>query len=269
MNYKGLKDWESGLANMIMVRYPKGKHSPTGFVERAITGDPGIGKSTYCYKVLAKVYYTLNGYSNKDDEEDAYKLALKHMIYHPKDFANLIYNNKRNRTITPAICLDDASVHFGKQLYRLDPDTYMELEGLVPTLRTAITGFLITTPYASLLAKFLREFCRHKVRIIMQSSFRDMEEGGGYKRIARQYEKYWLPDDQKFRIHIPFQDEYSCLIPDEYYDWYYDKKMKAEEDYAQHVSDRQDILRARREKKKGKILEIEDNESGSINNDLQ
>jgi hypothetical protein len=243
MNYKRLKDWESGLANQIVNRFPKRPNAPTGFVERAVTGEPGIGKSTYVYKVMAKVDYILKGYERVEDEEEAYKFALNGMIYHPRDFADLIYNNKRNRTISPVICLDDASVHFGKQMYRLDPDTYMEIEGLIPTLRTAVTGFLITTPYRRSLAKFLREFCRHSVNILQTSDF------DSYQRMARQYEKYWYPDDQKFRMRIPFQDEYSCFIPEPYYTWYYEKKMKAEEEYAEMVSRRQNYLRSKRDKK--------------------
>ena len=244
MNIKALKEWESGLANLIVKRYPKEEKAATGFVERVITGDPGSGKSTYCYKVGAKVYYVLRGYYNKDHEEDAYKESLRYMLYHPSDFAELIYHNKSEREITPFVCLDDASVHFGKQLYRLDPDTYMELEGLIPTLRTAITGFLVNTPYKQLLAKFLREFCRHKVNILLSHEF------GSWARLARQYEKYWLPDDTKFRMKIPFQDKFSCLVPEPYYSWYYDKKMKAEADYAQMVHERQMYLREQRHRKK-------------------
>ena len=41
----------------------------------------------------------------------------------------------------------------------------------------------------------------------------------------------------------------------EYYQLYYEKKMKAEEDYAMRVSERQDVLRERREKRKGRVSE--------------
>ena len=44
-----------------------------------ISGERGTGKSTYAYKVLAKTYYELNGYTKVDEEEDAYKEALKYL----------------------------------------------------------------------------------------------------------------------------------------------------------------------------------------------
>ena len=247
MNYKHLWEWESGLVNMIIQRHPE------GFVDCIVTGDPGQGKSMYCYKAAAKVIWILRGYDdgNMEQEAKAYEEALRYIIFEPDDLTSLIYHNKSNRIISPIIVLDDASVHFGRQLYRLDPDLYMELESLTPTMRTASTGFLINTPDKRFLAKFFRDFCKHRMHITSSHEFRS------WNRIARYYIKRYYPDDSKFRMYSPFDDTFSCFLIQPFYDWYYDKKMNAESKQAEKIHIRREVLRERRKKREEKMLKKE------------
>lgn len=97
MGRKLLKDWNSGTSHRIILRHPD------GFIGYQIQGERGRGKSMYAYKVMAKVYQDLNGL----DEFDAYKMALKYMIFSPKDLINLIEHNIDTDEITPVICLED------------------------------------------------------------------------------------------------------------------------------------------------------------------
>lgn len=225
MDYVKLKNWNSGMVKGIIRRHPMNPHEQNGFISGAIVGERGGGKSTYAYKVLAKTYYELNGYNTIDAEEEAYKEALDCIIFDPLSFIQLIMRNKRNRTITPAICLDDASVHFGKYLFQTNAKLNQAILGLTATLRTAVTGFLITCPTRAHLAKFLREYDDYRVRIIRQND--------RWERIARYYQWNYYPDEKKYRVQVPFQDKYSCYIPEPYYTWYYNKKMAAELSHAE------------------------------------
>jgi hypothetical protein len=178
-----------------------------------IFGERGQGKSTYALKVMTKVYYTLNGYDKNEQEEDAYREALKYMIYEPEDFQKLTIYNKLHHKVTPIICLDDASMHFGNMLHITNPRQYSSLMGQTATIRTAVTGMLITAPKRCHVVKFLRDYDDFK-----GEAFIDF--GGGdnnWNRKIRFYKWTYYPDETKFRIHIPFQDKYSCYVPDEYY----------------------------------------------------
>ena len=187
-----------------------------------IYGKKGNGKSTYCYKVMAKIYYTLNGFTKLHEEEDAYKIALKHMIFDGNVLMDLLVKNTVNETITPVITLDDASMHFGTQLYKHNPALYDAMQGELATVREVVTGFLITSPKRSMCAKFLRENDDYKGEAL--------HSGAIWNRKIRFYEWYEYPDERKYKIQIPFQDEYSCYIPDEkttgfpFYEWYIQKK---------------------------------------------
>jgi len=224
MNYKKLKDWNSGFVERIIKRHPLTPTQQNGFTGGTVTGERGSGKSMYAYKVMAKVYYDLNGYSKTDDEEAAYDEALKYIIFKPADFINLIIHNKKNHVITPVISLDDASVHFGKYLFQTNPKLNSAVQGLTATLRTAVTGFIATTPTRKHLAKFLREYNDFKIRIIMRDD--------AWRRFARCYRWIEYPDEKKYRVVVPYQDIYSCFVPKEFYEPYYEKKMNAELDHA-------------------------------------
>lgn len=225
-NYKPLAKWNSGLVQEILDRHPTLDEPFSGFTHRTIVGEPGCGKSIYAYKSVAKVHYTLNGFTKVDEEEESYKFALDNMIFHPIElFDRMLYQKKILRKPALAWILDDASVHFGKQLFDMDRHTYRRLQGAMPTIRTAVTCLLITTPRIQLLAKPLREFFDKKVEIKVIEHFQRPA------RLARHYEKKFFPDDVRYRMRIPFQDYFSVLCPKPFFDWYFDKKIKAETDY--------------------------------------
>ncbi|MBD3195206.1 MAG: hypothetical protein GF317_09135 [Candidatus Lokiarchaeota archaeon] len=239
MNYKKLKDWNSGFSRWVIYRHPENSKRQNGFMGGFIFGERGTGKSTYCYKAEAKTYYDLNGYNKTDDEEEAYKLALECMIYEPTDFRKLLIYNKIRRIITPIICLDDASMHFGNMLHITDPKIYSALLGETATVRTAVTGFLINAPKRKHVAKFLRDYDDFKGEV------KEDHTGGfsnqpTWQRKVRFYRWNYYPDEVKYRIQIPFQDKYSCFIPEPYYKWYIEKKRYYELKHEMQIADKVD-----------------------------
>ena len=237
MNYKKLSDWNSGFVNWVIRRHPSSPHKQNGFMGGFIFGERGLGKSTYCYKVLAKVYYELNGFNKKDDEIEAYKMALDCMLYEPSEFQRLTFYNKIKRIITPIICLDDASMHFGKMLHVTNPKLYAALLGQTATVRTTVTGFLINAPRRSHVAKFLRDYDDFKgeVKTDMGGNTIDMQ---GWNRKIRYYKWNYYPDEVKYRIQIPFQDKYSMFVPDIHYIPYVEKKRYYELKHDIEVADK-------------------------------
>jgi len=207
MNYKNLKDWNSGLVERILKRHPN------GFIGGVVQGERGQGKSMYAYKVMAKVYMLLNDLN----EEEAYAMALNHMIFDPSDLISLIKHNVKHDIITPVICLDDATVHFNSYKFFTDLHEVILLKGMFDTIRTALTGLLLTCPSRRLLLSFLRDYDDFKISIIQAP-------GNMHDKFARCYQFNWYPDDRKYRVIVPFQDRYSRYVPDPYYQPYIAKR---------------------------------------------
>jgi len=254
-SYKMLKDWKSGFYEWINRRHPHFKGRQNGFMGGFIFGERGKGKSMYCYKVMAKTYWHFNGYT---DEGDAYAEALKYMIYEPRDFQKLIITNKIKGIVTPVICLDDASMHFGNMLHITNNKLYSALLGQTATVRTAVTGFMITAPKRCHVVKFLRTYDDYKGEVFIdkggeQSVLTDEQirnkKGGrqNWDRKVRFYRWQYYPDEVKYVIRIPFQDKYSCYCPDEYYHWYLEKKLyfevKHDLEEATRTKENRDVFR--------------------------
>jgi len=243
MNYKKLNDWNSGFHNWVLIRHPHEKRKQNGFMGGFIFGKRGSGKSTYCYKLQAKIYYTLNGYYNVDNEEDAYKQSLKYMLFDPVDFRSLLIKNKIKGDITPVVTLDDASMHFGNTLHQTDAKLYAALRAETATIRTAITGFLINAPKRDHVAKCLRDYDDYKgesMRVKGPSTSNEERQTENWERKIRFYEWRWYPDEKKYNIKIPFQDKYSCYVPEPFYSWYTTKKNYFEIKYEVNIADRID-----------------------------
>jgi len=244
MNYKKLRDWHTGFYEWVNRRHPHNGRKQNGFMGGFIFGPRGQGKSTYCYKLMAKTYYHFNGYNNNDDEIDAYKEALRYMLYEPRDFQRITSYNKIKHIVTPIICLDDASMHFGNMLHQTDNRLYSALLGQTATVRTAVTGLLITAPKRGHVAKFLRDYDDYKGEAFIDAGGETnnpnqyMDFKANWNRKIRFYRWKWYPDETKFRIQIPFQDKYSCYIPDMHYKPYEVRKNFFEVKYDLDEADR-------------------------------
>ena len=223
-SYKKLKEWNTGLPREIIKAYQTKDKDDRGNTSRIVTGPAGSGKSTYIYKVLAKTHYDFNGFTKVDEEEISYRYALERIIYHPRDLFDTVKKTLDNDEQELYICADDTSIHMGRQLFDQDRQAYRCLQGTVPTLRENFAGVFLTTIEVGLVAKPWREFIKRKV-IIQQL------QSQHYSCVAKHYEKWYFPDDVKFRIALLFQDRFSCLVPLPFYTWYHDKKIKALKEY--------------------------------------
>ena len=239
MNYKKLKDWNNGFVEWVLRRHPDTNHKQNGFMGGFLFGERGLGKSTFCYKTMAICYWNYRGYTKTDDEEEAYKEALQYMLFEPRDFRNLIIENKIQRHVTLIICLDDASMHFGKMLHITNPKLYSALLGETATVRTAVTGFMINAPRRSHVVKFLREYDDYKGETSIDKGAENQQREN-WNRKVRFYRWHYYPDETKYTIEIPYQVKYSCYIPEPFYTWYVDKKNYYEIKHEIEIADQVD-----------------------------
>lgn len=238
MGRKLLKDWNSGTSHRIIRRHPN------GFIGYQIQGERGRGKSMYAYKVMAKVYQDLY----ELDEYDAYKMALKNMIFSPKDLIDLIEHNIDADEITPVICLDDATVHFNSYKFFVDLHEVILLKGLFDTIRTAVTGLLMTCPNRKQLLSFLRAYDDYKIEI------KTAPGGDSYDRLARCYHFMWYPDERKYKVVVPFQDKYSVYVPGSKndHDTPYGAYMEKRKTYLSQINSKMKRIMEEKEKRTGR-----------------
>lgn len=217
MKWKKIDDWTSGTVNMILRRHPNGF---AGFV---VQGERGMGKSMYAYKVMAKIYQTLG----ELNEYDAYFKALEYMIFSPHELIELIKHNLKHHVITPVLCLDDATVHFSSYKYFIDLYEVILLKGMFDTIRTVLTGLLLTCPKRRNLLRFLKDYDDYKIQILTPR-----EGGNQWHKLARCYHFHYYPDETKYRVWVPYQDHYSIYVPGKEdditspYGAYYNKREK-------------------------------------------
>lgn len=220
MNYKHLCEWNSGFHDWTIRRHPHDNRKQNGFMGGFIFGERGQGKSTYALKVMAKIYQTLENLS----EEEAYLKAINMMIYEPEEFSRILILNKINHVVLPVMCLDDASMHFNNMLHITNPRAYASLMGKTATIRTVVTGLLITAPTRKHVVKFLRDYDDYKGEAFIDVGGESYDDQNWNRKI-RFYKWNYYPDEVKYRIKIPFQDKYSCYVPDKIYNLYLNRKL--------------------------------------------
>ncbi len=236
MRYKPLREWQSGFHNWVIKRHPFDGTKQNGFMGGFIFGERGTGKSTYCYKLASKIHYTISGYTTTDEEEESYKKALDIMMFDAKNLRSLLVYNKLHGLVSPIVVLDDASMHFGSNMHQTDPLMYSAIRADTATIRTAVTGFLINAPRRDHVAKCLRDYDDYKGKAIIDAG----GSNESWNRKIRFYQWNYYPDEKKYNIKIPFQDKYSCYVPDVYHKWYLEKKRFYEIKYDMIVADKID-----------------------------
>jgi len=153
--YKSIDNFMLTLAYRILDKYP------SGFIGAIIEGERGYGKSSYALKVMAQVYKTIEELS----DDDAWDKAIDCMIFSMQELSSHIKYNIDNDIVTPAWCLDDATVHFSSYKFFTNLYEVILIHGMFDTIRTACTGLLLTCPKRDLLLAALRNYDDYEVEI--------------------------------------------------------------------------------------------------------
>lgn len=238
-NVKKVEGFNLWLANVII------KIHPYGFLGAVIEGERGYGKSMYALKIMAQIYYKMNDIT----EEEAWVRSLDSMIFTMEDVIKLINYNIKNDIISPVLCIDDATVHFCSYKYFTNLYEVILLHGMFDTIRTTVTGLLLTCPSRKLLLAALRNYDDYTIQINKDQSNKGVS---GYSRIARGIKWFTIPDGRR-KFRKMFEDHYSCYVPN----WIYDKYMKKRKYYLESINDdMMQLIEEKLKKKKSKVATV-------------
>lgn len=208
---------------------------PNGFVGGIVEGKRGVGKSAYCIKVMKEVYQKRNGCS----DEEAYDIALKHLLFDLDDVIPFLQHASKQPQPVIVATWDDAGVHGSNIRWFTNMRQVEMLKALTDTIRTGLTGFLINCPDRHGLLKVLRSYDDFVITITKGSGA--VSPYVSYDRVARGYNIFKLPSGTR-RIYKSFEDSYSCYLPDYVYKKYSAIRRKYFEKAVQAIADMQKKL---------------------------
>jgi len=226
-----MEDWDLKLAKRIVY---KCKHK--GFLSAITKAERGYGKSMYNLKIMAQVFYQLEGGS----PEHCYKRALDCMVFTPDQFIERIESNIDKDVVSPVMCIDDATVHFSSYLYFINLYETSLLAAAFDTIRTATNSLLINCPDKGRLLPALRHYDDYEITIYMG-------DNGGYNRRAVGIKWYSLPSGKK-KFRKEFEDNFSCYVPNFVYDEYIVRRKKYLKDVSSELKVLMDKLKAKKKK---------------------
>ena len=224
-----MEDWDLKLVSHIVWAIQN-----KGFLSAITKAERGYGKSMYNLKVMAQVYYTINGCTI----DEAWEQALDSIIFTPDEFMNRIEQNLYKGVISPVWCIDDATVHFSSYLYFINLYQASLLNAAFDTIRTAVSSLLINCPSKHRLLSGLRGYDDYEITLYKVA-------GSKYMRKAVGIKWYSLPDGHR-KFKKSFEDHFSVYVPDPIYEKY----MVMRKRYLQKISEELKYLRDQLTKKK-------------------
>jgi len=232
-----IEEWDLKLAQRMI---NSNKHN--GFMSVITKAERGYGKSTYNLKNMAYTYKILEELS----ERDAWLKALDNIIFTPDQLMDRVEQNIADDIISPAWCIDDATVHFSSYLYFINLYHASLLNATFDTIRTVVNTLLINCPKKKRLLSGLRNYDDYEITI-----YKTMP--GGYQRKAVCIKWYSLPSGkQNFRKE--FEDYFSCYIPTWIYTLYSEKRKKYLKDISKELREMKEKLDQRKLKIENKAI---------------
>jgi len=192
---------------------------PHGFQGFICYGERGSGKTSYAVKSMVNYYENVDGM----DEEEAYERALENTLFRIEDVIDEVENHIGDPK--PILCWDDAGTFASSHRWFSHRKQVQILKGLSDTIRTSVTGLILTTPTPKGLLKFLRDYDNFYVKITKRS--------GDYRRLAKGYSQKTLPSG-KTMVKKRFEDEYSCYLPK----WVFEKYNRKRQKYVRELNEK-------------------------------
>jgi hypothetical protein len=201
-----------GLVTAHQIRIAEKKGQTKNFI---VYGPLGCGKTSYGCQNLMELYA-------KEIEKDGLIQTIEQYYFHnPVEMLTLM---RRFDKAVPAIMPDD----FGVALYALDfaKPLVKSIVKYFQMIRSKTHAVIMTSPTPTLILGKLRCFPQ---TITIKVS--EAPAGDQYKRplrdlrLAKAYRSWLLPDLQKLRIKKLYEDQFSCYLPTELYEWL-EKKRK-------------------------------------------
>lgn len=209
-----------GLVTANQVRTAIKKGQTQNFI---VYGPLGKGKTSYGVQVLMELY-------KKEIERDGLIQTIsKYYFHNPVEMLRLVRKFEK-----PVACImpDD----FGVVMYALDfaKPLVKSTVKYFQMIRSRTHSVLMTTPTPTLILGKLRCFPQTiTIKVSEQSAGEQHGRPLRDLRLAKAYRSWLLPDLQKLRVKKLYEDEFSCYLPTELFEWL----QKQREEYVKALED--------------------------------
>lgn len=182
----------------------------------------GTGKSSYCIKALAEV---LGSHPGRADNVPNYEAVKEYIVFPPNEFVDRVLHQKKREK---AICWDD----MGLWLFALnwyDPFVKATVK-YFNVMRTDWAAIIGNTPSPKMVVGKIQAF-PESIRVKIKKAASNIDHPRR-PRLAQAYRLWSTPDLKRTGVTTRgmWRDEYSALLPDDFYfNWYKPKR----DEYAQ------------------------------------
>jgi len=190
-------------------------HRVEGYIYFSVTGVKGGGKTTYTIKVMTQVFMAL-GYG----EDDAYRMALKHLLYDKKEVISFLRHHSGHQQAI--MTWDDCRVHGSGMSYITAPRETQILSGLFDTARDSVACIMTTAPSSRGLLSFLKNELGWKGQVVPLYCRKEWRE-------CRLYSRYELPTGDLKITGNKISDTFHYRLPDDVYEIIRAKRSKYKE----------------------------------------
>lgn len=193
------------------------KAHPYSYKGFLIVGDRGIGKSCYALRVCKEIFCHLG-----EDSTSAWNSALEHCMFTIPEVIHFLRESAEASEPEVVMIWDDVGVHGNAMQYFNNMKLVNMLKGVLDTVRTAVSGLLMTSPTASNLLSVITNYDDYKLIV------RYSPKGGVHRDITG-YKWRTLPSGKRI-IKKQFRDDCIIKIPDWVFRSYMEKRRFALKD---------------------------------------
>jgi len=191
-----------------------------GLYSSIVTGERGIGKSSYAIQVLFRIFRTL-GY----EVDESWQMALDRTLYKIPEIVDFLETSS-DKEHKDLFIWDDSGVFAGGVRWLTNQKEMVLIESICDTLRDCVYGVLFTVPDVRTLSRRIRTYDDYLVKI-RRLNYKEQEQftNGETVRQARLYKKIITPLSQ-VRIYRQYYDSFDVMLPEWVYEAYKKKRHK-------------------------------------------
>ena len=190
-----------------------------GLFNSIITGERGVGKTSYSLQTLYLVFRKL-GY----DKEEAWQMSLDRCLYTIPDIVDFLEQSNKKKH-KDCFIWDDAGVFAGGVRWYTHYKEMVLLESVSDVLRNMVYGLLLTVPDIRTLTRRLRSYDDYIIKIYYPKPKSKGEKFDPNLRHARVYKKGMSPIGQ-VNLSKKYYDSFNIMLPDWVYKKYQAKRNK-------------------------------------------
>ena len=205
------------------------KHN--GLYSSVVTGQRGVGKSSYCIQVVYRVFRSL-GY----DKDTAWQMALDRTLYTIPEIIKFL-DKSTDDPNKDLFIWDDAGVFAGGVRWLTNQQEMVLIESMCDTLRDSVYGIFLNVPDIRTLSRRLRtydDFMVKVYRIARDGKTNKLFENTTNLREARLYKKMVTPAGQ-IRVYKQYYDTFDIMLPDWVYKQYTEKRHRYTKTNIEHL----------------------------------